>query len=138
MTTDTPDAKKVLVIEDDEPTLKALRIVLEGAGLTVLEAVNGIGGLTVALADLPDIILLDILMPVMDGWEMLRQLRESGDWGKCVPVVILTNLSADEDKQIRNIAALGPSYFMVKADWKAEGVVDKVLEILSAEKVPCP
>lgn len=136
--TTAPDAKKVLVVEDDEPTLKALRTVLESAGLAVLEATNGVGGLTVALAERPDIILLDILMPLMDGWEMLRQLRESGDWGKCVAVVILTNLSADEDEQVRNIAALGPSYFMVKADWKVEGVVDKVLEIVSAEKVPCP
>ncbi len=130
--------KKVLVVEDDEPTLTALRTALLGAGLAVIEAENGIGGLTMALTERPDLILLDILMPLMDGWDMLKQLREKDDWGKCVPVVILTNLSADEDEQIRHIAELGPSFFLVKADWKLEGIVDKVLELLNGEKVPCP
>lgn len=130
--------KKVLVVEDDEPMLKALRLALENAGLTVVEAKNGVSGIVKALEEHPDLILLDILMPMMDGWEMLEQLRATDDWGKCVPVVILTNLSADEDAQIRHIAELGPSFFMVKADWKLEGVVDKVIEILNAPKVPCP
>ncbi|MDD3531150.1 MAG: response regulator [Candidatus Pacebacteria bacterium] len=129
---------KVLVVEDDEAMLKALRSSLVEAGLTVIEAKNGMSGLMVALKELPDIILLDILMPMMDGWEMLKELRGKNDWGKCVPVVILTNLSADEDVQIRNIAELGPSFFMVKSDWKLEGIADKVLEILNAPKVPCP
>ncbi len=130
--------KSVLVVEDDEATRKALHDELEKEDLTVLEATNGMGGLIVALAERPDLILLDILMPMMDGWEMLKQVRERDDWGKCVPVVVLTNLSADEDEQIRTIASLGPSFFMVKADWKLEGVVNKVVEILNAEKVPCP
>ena len=104
----------------------------------VLAARNGAEGIVVALQGRPDLILLDILMPVMDGWEMLKQLRETGDWGKCVPIVVLTNLSADEDAQIKNIAKLDPSFFMVKADWKVEGIVAKVQEILGAEKVPCP
>lgn len=130
--------KKVLVVEDDEAMLGALHTMLSGAGLAVIEAKNGISGLEMALRERPDLILLDILMPIMNGWEMLQQVRAKDDWGKCVPVVVLTNLSADEDAQIRNIADLGPSFFMVKADWRVEGVVDKVLEILGAEKVPCP
>lgn len=133
-----PTKKKVLVVEDDEPTLKALHLALEKADFTVLEAKNGVSGIVVALEERPDLILLDILMPMMDGWEMLEQLRNKDDWGKCVPVVVLTNLSADEDAQIKHVAELGPSFFMVKADWKVEGVVEKVLEILSAEKIPCP
>lgn len=138
METETDTKKKVLVVEDDEATGKALRTVLEKEGLTVLEAHDGVAGVVVALEGKPDLILLDILMPKMDGWQMLREVRARDDWGKCVPVVILTNLSADEDEQIRNIATLGPSFFMVKADWKLEGVVGKVLEILNSEKVPCP
>jgi DNA-binding response OmpR family regulator len=134
----TENKKKVLVVEDDEAMLKALHIAIEKAGFTVLEARNGVSGIVVALQEHPDLILLDILMPMMDGWEMLEQVRNKDDWGKCVPVVILTNLSADEDAQIRHIAELGPSFFMVKADWKMEGIVDKVREILGAEKIPCP
>lgn len=137
MNTET-DKKKVLVVEDDEPTLSALRTILESNGLTVLEAKDGVAGIVVALEGRPDLILLDILMPKMDGWGMLREVRARDDWGKCVPVIVLTNLSADEDEQIRNITALGPSFFMVKSDWKLQGIVDKVLEILNSEKVPCP
>lgn len=137
MTTE-PTKKKILIVEDDEATFKALHTVFEYAGFSVLAARNGAEGVVVALQGRPDLILLDILMPVMDGWEMLKQVRESDDWGKCVPVVVLTNLSADEDEQIKRIAELGPSYFMVKADWKVEGIVAKAQEILAAEKVPCP
>lgn len=126
------------MVEDDESMLKALHIALEKAGYIVLEARNGVSGIVVALQERPDLILLDILMPMMDGWEMLEQVRNKDDWGKCVPVVILTNLSADEDAQIRHIAELGPSFFMVKADWKMEGIIDKVRDILGAPKIPCP
>lgn len=136
--TTSPLGKKVLVVEDDSATKGALRGVLEKAGLTVSEASNGATGLIRALEERPDLILLDILMPMMDGWEMLRQVRGASDWGKCVPVIILTNLTPDEDTQIRHIADLGPSFFMVKADWKVEGIVDKVLEILSTEQPVCP
>ncbi len=132
------DKKKVLVVEDDESTLKALRLALEDAGLAVLEARDGAAGVVIAFEGHPDIILLDILMPKMGGWEMLEQVREAGDWGKCVPVVVLTNLTANDDAQIRHIAELGPSFFMVKADWELSAVVDKVLETLNAPKMPCP
>jgi len=137
MTTESAK-KKILVVEDDEPTIKALHEVLANAGLEVIEAKNGLSGLEAAFREHPDLILLDILMPLMDGWEMLKQLREKDNWGKCVPVVVLTNLSSDEDVQIRHIADLGPSFFMEKTDWRVEGVVNKVLEILNTETPPCP
>jgi CheY-like chemotaxis protein len=136
--TTLPIGKKVLLVEDDEATLKALHEVLANAGLVIIEAKNGALGLEAAYQEHPDLILLDILMPTMDGWQMLQALREKDSWGKCVPVVILTNLSSDEDTQIRHIAELGPSFFMVKSDWKAEGIVNKVLEMLSAEQITCP
>ena len=132
------EKKKILVVEDDEAILKALHTALSNAGLGVLEARDGTEGLESAFHAHPDLILLDILMPRMDGWEMLKKVREKDSWGKCVPVIILTNLTANEDEQIRHIAELGPSFFMVKADWKMEGVVDKVNEVLNAEKIPCP
>jgi len=137
MTTESAQ-KKILVVEDDDATRRALNLALTGAGFAVVEAKNGMAGLMMATEERPDLILLDILMPMMDGWEMLHELREGDDWGKCVPVVILTNLSADEDAQIKHIAELGPSFFMVKADWKVEGVIAKVQEILNIPQVPCP
>ena len=137
MTTESTN-KKVLVVEDNDATLAALHDVLVKEGFTVFEAKNGLDGAAVALRERPDLILLDILMPVMDGWEMLKQVRESGDWGKCVPVIVLTNLSGDEDAQIRHIADLGPSFFLTKVDWKLESVIDKVTEILNSPRIPCP
>lgn len=137
-TTFSAAGKTVLVVEDDEAMLNALRTKLEQAGFNVLQAENGVTGVVQAFEQHPDIILLDILMPAMDGWEMLKEIRAKDDWGKCVPVIVLTNLSADEDLQIKRVAELGPSFFMTKADWSVEGVVSKVLETLSAPKVPCP
>ncbi len=134
----TASEKKVLIVEDDEAVLKALNAKLTQAGLAVLLARDGSSGLATALQEHPQLILLDILMPLMDGWEMLKRLREDENWGKQVSVVILTSLSADEDAQIRHIAELGPTLFMTKTDWKVEGVVDKVLEMLDVEKPPAP
>ena len=62
---------------------------------SVLQATNGEEGLTVALRDHPNLILLDIIIPVMDGMTMLRKLREDA-WGKDVPVILLTNLNDAE------------------------------------------
>ena len=135
MTTESTK-KKVLVVEDDETMLKALNSALTNAGYIVIEERDGVTGLVAAHQAHPDLILLDILMPMMDGWEMLKDIREKDEWGKNVPVLILTNLSADEDMQMRKIAELSPSYFMMKADWRLEGIVSKVAEVLSPANSP--
>ena len=84
--------KKVLIIEDDLALLNTLRDTLTKENFEVLKAENGEQGLTVALREHPDLILLDIIMPVMDGLTMLRNLR--GDaWGKDVKVILLSNLA---------------------------------------------
>ncbi|MBI5798672.1 MAG: response regulator, partial [Candidatus Yonathbacteria bacterium] len=92
----TDQKKIILVVEDEEPMQLVLRDVLKVEGYTVLEAKNGIEGLDHALKKHPDLILLDILMPKMDGLEMLKKLREDA-WGKNAPVIVLTNLSDNED-----------------------------------------
>lgn len=130
--------KRILVVEDDEVMLKTLHDALAKEDFAVYEARDGEAALVIASEAHPDLILLDILMPRMDGWEMLRQLRAKDDWGKCAPVIILTNLSGDEDTQILRIAELGPSFFMEKADWRVDSVADKVKEILQTTRVPCP
>jgi DNA-binding response OmpR family regulator len=130
--------KKILVVEEDAALSTALHDTLVGAGFAVYRASNGLDGLLVASQERPDLILLDIMMPVMNGWEMLEKLRGKDDWGKCVPVIILTNLSAGEDAQIRRIAELGPSFFMEKASWTMDGIVGKVQEVLSEERPLCP
>ncbi|MBI2406266.1 MAG: response regulator, partial [Candidatus Harrisonbacteria bacterium] len=82
-------SKKVLIVEDELPMLDALHDALELAKITGLKARDGSEGLSVALREHPAAILLDILMPVMDGFQMLERLRKDM-WGKDAKVLILT------------------------------------------------
>ncbi len=119
--------KKILIVEDEGPMRRAVRDKFAREGFKVYEAKNGEEGLHVAFAEHPDIILLDVMMPIMDGLEMLHEVRKD-IWGKTVPVVLLTNLS-DTDK-VASALEDGASGFLVKSDWKIEDVVKKVEEVL--------
>ena len=89
----------------------------------VYEATNGIEGLDVVKKKKPDLILLDIIMPVMDGLSMLNLLK-SDDWGKDIPVIILTNLSDAE--KISQATENGVYVFLIKSDWHIDDVVRNV------------
>ncbi len=116
--------KKILIIEDELPMLKALSDKFEREGFSVLEARNGEEGLKAALENKPDLILLDLFMPVMDGKAMMAKLRRD-EWGKQVPIIILTNLNPD-DTTLNEIMASGPSYYFIKSKWKLEDLIAKV------------
>lgn len=115
--------KHVLIVEDDTPLLHALNIALSQEGYKILEVRDGKAGLSVALKKHPDLILLDLIMPVMDGMTMLKKLREDA-WGKKAKVVILTNLS-DSEKVVEALQS-GVYDFLVKTDWTIKEVVGKV------------
>ncbi len=122
--------KTILVVEDDLSLLGALADKFSREGFAVLQAKNGEEGLESALKNQPNMILLDIVMPVMDGMTMLKKLRATNEWGKTVPVIILTNLTSDNDERMRDITETNPAYYLVKTDWKIEDVVEKVRERL--------
>jgi DNA-binding response OmpR family regulator len=122
------ELKKILVIEDELPMLKALSEKFTREGFSVLEAKNGQEGLEVALKTRPSLIILDLFMPVMDGKAMMEELRKD-DWGKTVPIIILTNLNPD-DKTLNEILASGPAYYFVKSKWQLGDLVGKVKEEL--------
>lgn len=131
----TKDKQKVLVVEDDLPVLRALVDKLTREGFDVLEAKDGKEGLRVALRDRPDIILLDILMPVMDGPTMMKKIRKESSWGKQVPIILLTNLStAAEMKTVKTVIEAEPSYYLVKSNWSMAYVIGKVREVLDKNK----
>jgi len=115
------NGKKILIIEDELPMLKALSDKFGLEGFSVLEARNGEEGLDVALKTKPDLILLDLFMPVMDGKAMMEKLRQD-EWGKKVPIIILTNLNPD-DKTLNEILASGPAYYFIKSKWRLEDLV---------------
>lgn len=79
---------EVLVVDDDPDLVEVMLLVLRGAGYAVRSAANGKQALEVVKAGKPALILLDMLMPVMDGWQFARELRAG--WGREVPVVVVT------------------------------------------------
>ena len=88
-------AKKILIVEDEATLNKALMEFLTGEGFEILSALDGEKGLEMAKKDNPDLILLDLLMPKMDGFAVLKELKER----KIVlPVIITSNLGQEEDK----------------------------------------
>ena len=121
--------KNILIVEDETPLRMALRDKLVREGFSVLEAKNGQEGLAVAVHVHPDLILLDIVMPVMDGMTMLKELR-ADHWGQNAKVIVLTNLS-DNDK-LADAMEQGSYDYLVKSNWTIESVVAKVKDRLNA------
>jgi len=119
--------KKILIIEDSEDLRRILSNALGSGKVTVLEAKDGAEGLEKALTLHPDLILLDIVLPKMDGLTMLKTLRKD-EWGREAPVVILTNLSDARD--IEAAMGEGARDYLVKIDWKLEDIISKVQEKL--------
>ena len=120
-------AKTILVVEDEAVLLQALVNKLTKEKFHVLTAKNGADGLAMALAEKPDLIILDIIMPVMDGMTMLSKLREDS-WGATAKVIILTNLG--EAEKVSLAMSQGVHDFLIKADWKLEDVIKKIREII--------
>ncbi|MCM8830265.1 MAG: response regulator [Candidatus Omnitrophica bacterium] len=89
--------KKILVIEDDMNNLKILSMALKSAGYIVFGATNGEEGLELFRQEKPDLVILDIMMPVMDGWEVLKRIK-TGLRSRHVPVIMLTAKNTDMDK----------------------------------------
>ena len=123
------EKKRVLVIEDELPLLKILVEELSLEGLDVYSANDGEQGLKLALSKKPHLILLDLIMPKVDGITMLKKLRADA-WGKEASVLILTNLEGDTRKTVEAIEN-GVFEFMVKSRWQLEDVKKRVKEKLS-------
>ena len=119
---------KVLVVEDEEILLTALKEELNTGGYEVEGAGDGVEGLEKAKSFKPALILLDLLMPKMDGMEMLQKLK-ADSLLRDIPVVILTNLSDYE--RISEALALGAMDYLVKANYKLEDLLDKVKTVMA-------
>ncbi len=121
-------SKKKILIAEDEPQLRKMLVdKFSVSGFVVFGAEDGKVALAMALKEHPDLILLDILMPVMDGMEMLRELRKDS-WGKNAHVMLLTNLRGSE--RVLEGVELGVREYFIKSDWKLEDIVKKVTEKL--------
>ena len=86
--------KKIWIVEDEANIRELLRLYLEREGYTVLEAENGVEGIKKWKSDKPDMLLLDVMMPVMDGWAVCREIRAESD----VPIIMLTAKGETADR----------------------------------------
>ena len=118
---------KIAIIEDDSVISQMYRMKFEADGFEVQLANNGKIGVAMVETFAPDMILLDLQMPEMDGTEALEIIRKN-DWGKNIPVIVLTNLGEEESpKRLRD---LGIHSYIVKANLTPRQVVERVKEAL--------
>ncbi|MFA5134376.1 MAG: response regulator [Patescibacteria group bacterium] len=117
--------KKILIVEDDQSVRVVLGNEFRRMGYQIIEAENGEAAVALALAEHPNLILLDVIMPKMHGMDMLRKLQEN-EWGKSVPVVLLTNFF--DDPRVMEAVKEGRCELLSKSEAKLEDIVNKVQE----------
>ena len=122
--------KTILVIEDEQTILKAISIALEDAGFKILTAIDGESGEETAKQHIPDLILLDIILPRKNGLDVLKGLK-AFEATKHIPIILLTNLSDTET--VSQGVALGARGYLVKANYSLDEVVTKVREVLKSK-----
>ncbi|HVF69805.1 MAG TPA: response regulator [Xanthomonadales bacterium] len=125
---ETNQKKKILLVEDDTALSEMYQHKFTLEGYEIMAAHSGGEGFQMALAHKPDLILLDILLPVMDGMTVMKKLRVD-PWGKNVPIIMLTNLNPD-DNILKGVVEEHPAYYLMKSNSEPSDVVEKVKEVL--------
>lgn len=124
------DSKKILIIEDESSFNYAMSLKLNSLqDVEIIYAEDGKKGLKLALEHKPDLIILDIVMPIMDGIEMLKLLRQD-DWGKTANVLILSNLTDIHKEQTAR--ELGVIDYIIKAESRLDEVIEKISKLLNS------
>lgn len=124
-------AKRILVVEDDRFLRRACEGSLRQRGLTVLAAADGEEGLQVAQAELPDLILLDMLMPKLPGLDVLRALK-ADERTRGIPVLVLSNSS--RDGLLRKAIDLGAVGYLIKSNISLQELAEEVARLLEEEQ----
>lgn len=119
--------KKVLIIEDDEHISKIYNIKLKAEGIDVTIARDGVEGLEKVVSEDPALVLLDLMTPKKDGFEVLAEIKKMPN-RKDVPVIILSNLGQQSD--IDRVMALGAADYLIKANLSFQEVVAKIREYI--------
>ncbi len=116
-------SKKILFVEDEQALQKTLGSSIQSEGFEIIPALNGEKGLKLAKKEKPDLILLDLILPKMDGFEVLKRLKSDEETDQ-IPVIVLTNLEAMED--IQKALRLGATTYLVKANYELDEVIKKI------------
>jgi DNA-binding response OmpR family regulator len=124
--------KKILIIEDDRALQNALVEVLSNEGYETVSALDGEEGIQKVGTEKPDLILLDLILPKKDGYEVLAEIKKGPN--ENIPVLILTNL--EEIDNVQKALDLGAKTFMVKSDFSLKDIVEKIRQNLSPQQIP--
>ncbi|MEK7173487.1 MAG: response regulator [Patescibacteria group bacterium] len=116
-------SKKILFIEDESALQRAMGDMLKSHGYEVIQALNGEIGEHLAESEQPALILLDLVIPQKDGYEILSELQKNPAT-KAIPIIVLTNLEGTEE--IEKALSLGARTYLVKARYTLEEVITKV------------
>lgn len=117
------DKKKILIVEDDNFVAEVYFAKLTEMGYEAILAQNGVEGLAELKKNKVDLILLDILMPVMSGIEMLEEIKKQEDW-KNIPVILLTNVG--EKESIQKVRDFGVKNYLIKSHFTPAEVIEKI------------
>jgi DNA-binding response OmpR family regulator len=120
---------RILLVEDDRFLRRAAEAALRRHGYTVLTAADGEEGLRVARSELPDLVLLDLIMPGLQGFEVLKLLKEEGATAS-IPVIVLSNLGQDSD--VQQALAAGAVDYLIKANLALDRLIDRVKALFEA------
>ena len=118
---------QVLVVEDEDVLAKVLQEKLERSGYSVTIASDGEEALRIAASSKPDVIVLDLLLPKKNGFEVLDELKKNGEL-KMIPVVVVSNLGEDSD--IKRALALGAADYYVKSEHPINEIIEKIQNVL--------
>ncbi len=121
--------RKILIVEDDSSESEIMDIKFNQEGFEVIRAKDGEEGFHIATKEQPNLIMLDLKLPKMDGITVMRKLKED-EWGKNIPIIILTNVPP-EDRIVEKVAEDEPAYFLPKAEMSLDDVVAKAKEVLN-------
>lgn len=124
---------KIILIEDDEILSKVIYEELQDAGFDVLQSFDGEEGLKLVMSKKPDLVLLDIVLPKKDGFEVLEELKKFPDT-KDIPVIILTMIGGDED--IKRGLQLGANDYIVKSQHAIAEIIEKIKDFFGKEQHP--
>lgn len=122
-------AKKILFIEDESALQRAVSQVLSEEGFKIISALDGETGLKVAQAEIPDLILLDLVLPKKDGFEVLKELKGNPSTSH-IPIIILSNLEGSSD--VMKAMDLSATTYLVKANYNLDEVVEKIKGLLGS------
>ena len=125
------DKKKILIVEDDNFVAEVYLAKLSEMGYETALAQNGEEGLAELKKGKVDLILLDILMPIMNGIEMLEEVKKNEEW-KNIPVILLTNIG--EKESIQKVREMGVKNYLIKSHFTPAEVIEKVESVFLENK----